>query len=231
MARYLLNCWYVAAHAHEVTREPLARTLLDQFLVLYRSENGDPIVLMDRCPHRFAPLSLGRVVGDDIECGYHGMRFGATGGCTYNPHGTALPKAAQVRAYPAVERYGFIWYWPGDAEAADPALIRPFPFLADTERFAVVCGYLHTACNYQLVVDNLLDLSHTPYLHPQFRSDEVSADAIRATRSKLVRGADHVFAFRVIEDLPAPAWHREAFGLEDGPADTRLHMTWYGRRC
>lgn len=228
MASYLKNCWYVAAYSRDVTRKPLARTLLGEPLVLYRTQGGDPTVLYDRCPHRFAPLSLGKLVGDEIECGYHGLRFSQAGNCTHNPHSSGIPKAARVRAYPTVERGGFIWYWPGDVERADRSLIPVFEFLDDPAHFSVVRGYLHVACSYQVVVDNLLDLSHTPFLHPQFRSDEVSAEAmLAATTSKLFREESRIFAYRLIEDLPVPAWRREAFGIKPGPVDTRLHMTWF----
>jgi nitrite reductase/ring-hydroxylating ferredoxin subunit len=228
MASYLMNCWYVAAYSREITRKPLARTLLGEPLVLYRTQGGDPAVLYDRCPHRFAPLSLGKLVGDEIECGYHGLRFSQAGNCTHNPHSSAIPKAARVRAYPTVERGGFIWYWPGDGESADRRLIPEFGFLDDPAHFSVVRGYIHVACSYQVVVDNLLDLSHTPFLHPQFRSDEVSAEAmLAATTSKLSREESRIFAYRLIQDLPVPAWRREAFDIKSGPVDTRLHMTWF----
>lgn len=228
MARYLKNCWYVAAHAQDVSRKPLARTLLEDPLVLYRSEAGDPVILDDRCPHRFAPLSLGEVVGDDLQCGYHGLRFGMSGACVYNPHSSAIPRAAAVRSYPAVERHGFIWYWPGEVGLADPALIPEFGFLDAADRFAVVRGYIHAACSYQLIADNLLDLSHTPFLHPQFRPDGDSAEKmLDTTTSKLVRNSTSIFAYRMIADLPAPTWRRQAFLIPEGPVDTRLHMTWF----
>jgi len=73
----LKDHWYVAAWAHEVTRGLLARRLLGEPVVLYRSTAGDPVALEDRCLHRRAPLSLGRVVGDEVECGYHGLRYDA----------------------------------------------------------------------------------------------------------------------------------------------------------
>ena len=167
-------------------------------------------------------------MGDEIECGYHGLRFGKAGTCTYNPHNSAIPRAARIRAYPAVERGGVIWYWPGDVEKLDPRLIPDFGFLDDPAHFSFVRGYLHVACSHQLIVDNLLDLSHTPYLYPQFRSDETSAELmLSATISKLSREQDRIVAYRLIGNLPAPAWRREAFGIAAGPVDTRLYLTWF----
>ena len=117
---YLRNCWYAAAWSHEVVgTRPLARQLLGEHVVLFRTETGTLTLLADRCPHRFAPLSMGKVVGETIQCPYHGLRFGTDGACAHNPHYDALPKAAQVKSWPVLERHGMIWCWPGDAPA-DP---------------------------------------------------------------------------------------------------------------
>lgn len=164
---YLMNCWYVAAWDHEVTTEhPLGRTLLEQTLVLYRGETGTVHALADRCPHRFAPLHMGRVCGEAIRCAYHGLAFGPDGHCTHNPHGNgAIPAAAKVRRYPAFEQDSLIWVWMGDAERADTASIPRFESLNPQTHF-VGKDYLHARANYQLEVDNIMDLSHIDYLHP-----------------------------------------------------------------
>src|SRR5271170_7139903 len=107
---YLQNAWYAAAFADEVKENPLARTLLDTELVIFRQSNGEAVILRDRCPHRFAPLSLGKVVGDQIQCPYHGLRFDSSGACAHNPHtkGGGPFKAASVRAFPVMEKYGIL---------------------------------------------------------------------------------------------------------------------------
>ena len=128
MTTYLRNVWYVAAWDHEVPADrPLARTILGERLVFFRDADGRPQALFDRCPHRFAPLSMGKVVDGCIQCPYHGLQFGGDGACTRNPHGSGLiPKAAQVRSYPVVERWSVLWIWIGDAAQADPELIPNF---------------------------------------------------------------------------------------------------------
>lgn len=227
MAVYLRNIWYAAAYAHEVCRLPLARTLLDEPLVMYRTEGGDPVILADRCPHRFAPLSRGRLLGDHIECGYHGLRFDRAGACVGSPHGP-VPKAAQVRHYPAIERYGFVWLWAGDPALADAALLPDFSFLSRPDRFAVVEGYLQVKANYQLVVDNLLDLSHAPFLHPGFAINGVTPQQqLAATTTKLSRETDRVVAFRLRSGLPPNQPSRDIFGFGPEPVDSRSHMTWF----
>ena len=98
------------------------------------------------------------------------------------------PANAKVRAYPIIERYGYVWFWPGDPAAADPAALPAFPFLEDPAHFAVDHGYVHAKANYQLVVDNLLDLSHAPYLHGGFMIDGVSTEErLKTTEVELIR--------------------------------------------
>lgn len=161
---YLRNAWYAAAWDNEIADKPLGRTLLNQPIVFYRDEAGKPVALSDRCPHRYAPLSKGKIVDGTIQCPYHGLRFGSTGACVHNPHGS-IPKAARVSAFPLLEKYGLLWIWMGDPEAADPAVLPDFSIIADHDNYAIVPGYLHVGANYQLITDNLLDLSHAQYVH------------------------------------------------------------------
>jgi len=166
MTKYLMNTWYQAGFADEVpTGGKLARTICEVPLVLYRSAEGSLTALVDRCPHRFAPLSAGRVEGDNIFCGYHGLGFGTDGKCMHNPHGPIV-SALAVRSFPVVERHTIVWVWLGDAERADPALIPDLSYIDETPPQARISGYMPTAANYQLLSDNILDLSHADFLHP-----------------------------------------------------------------
>lgn len=162
---YLRNAWYAAAWSDEIGRTPLARTFLDEPVVLFRELEGEPVALADRCPHRFAPLSKGKLVEDTIECPYHGLRFNGAGSCVFNYHGP-VPKAATVQRYPVMERYGLAWIWMGDAEQAREDKLPDFGTFATDGRFAVARGYLPVSGNYMLAVDNLLDLTHAQFLHP-----------------------------------------------------------------
>ena len=120
---FLKNCWYVAAWDHEVTAAPLARTLLCEPVVLYRTEDGTAVALEDRCCHRALPLSMGKVVGDRLQCGYHGLEFDSGGACVRVPGQAQIPPGASVRSYPLVERWKYLWIWMGDPALADEALI------------------------------------------------------------------------------------------------------------
>jgi len=102
---FLRNTWYVAAWENEVSRAPMARTILGRAVLLYRKEDGAAVALADRCPHRSAPLHKGKLVADNIQCPYHGLQFDSSGACAYNPSSGALPKAAAVHRYPVAERH------------------------------------------------------------------------------------------------------------------------------
>ncbi len=167
---FLRNIWYVAGHAEDIDKEPVGRTFLNEPVVMYRTESGKAVALDDRCPHRFAPLHKGAVKGESIQCPYHGLQFDSAGQCSHMPLGDKPPPRACVRSYPLVERYGFLFIWMGDMEKADPGLIPNVSAITDSKtdwfRFT-----LYAEANYQLLVDNLLDLTHAEFLHPLLSSD------------------------------------------------------------
>lgn len=165
---YLRNVWYVAALSSEVGPEALFhRKLLDTSVMLYRKQDGTPVAVHDRCPHRFAPMHLGNRVGDEVNCLYHGLRFNANGQCTHNPHGDGrIPKAAQLRSFPLIERWGFIWIWMGDAPA-DPALLPDYTPLGEGHPNGLAHTYMTLNANYELLIDNVMDLSHVDYVHSE----------------------------------------------------------------
>jgi len=168
---FLRNHWYCAAWAGELTDQPLARTLLGEPLVLFRKASGGCAAIGAVCPHRFAPLSEGKLHGDVLACRYHGLQFAADGRCVHNPHGSVIPPALRVPAYRIVERYDAVWIWMGDAAAADEALIPHLPGHADAA-FRSVTGHIHINGGYELISDNLLDLSHTQFLHSLLTMEE-----------------------------------------------------------
>ncbi len=120
---FLRNAWYVVAWDHEVRRELLARTVLNENLILFRTEDGGVAALEDRCCHRQAPLSAGKLVGSNVQCGYHGFTYDRTGACVLVPSQALVPPGARVRSYPVIERHGWIWLWLGDPALADAALV------------------------------------------------------------------------------------------------------------
>ena len=155
----------MAAWADEVGAQPLARTLLDEPIVIFRETSGAPRALFDRCPHRFAPLSLGSLADGALTCRYHGLSFDGAGACVGNPHGP-LSRSLAVRSYPIAEAHKALWIWMGDAALADASTIRNLDFLSAAPHTAFNKGYVLGRGAYQLYVDNILDLSHTDFLHP-----------------------------------------------------------------
>src|SRR5262245_9136944 len=163
---FLLNAWYFAAWSADIRQgKPFPRTLLNRPLLFVRRENGPVAAFDDRCPHRAAPLSMGRLEGDRIVCGYHGLEFDFDGTCVRNPHPSGkIPPAARLRSYPVVERHSGVWIWFGD-HAADPSLIPDFSKLDDTGPSVTRRDHIVMDAGYDLIVDNLLDCSHTSFLH------------------------------------------------------------------
>ncbi|WP_313804780.1 aromatic ring-hydroxylating dioxygenase subunit alpha [Sphingobium sp.] len=159
------NAWYIACWSQDLPPTGvIGRTILDQPLVFYRTEQGELGALHDRCPHRFAPLSRGKTVGDNLQCPYHGLEFNSAGACARNPYGRPL-RAVNVRSYPLQERHRAVWVWMGVAEDADPSLIPDFSYLADAPDTAFSAGELHIAAGFEILIDNIMDLTHTQYLH------------------------------------------------------------------
>lgn len=174
MAPYLLNCWYVAAWSSELASGArMRRVLLTKPVLLLRSSAGAVAAISNICPHRFASLSAGRFDADTVVCPYHGLRFDMTGRCVHNPHGEGkIPERAYVPSYPVAERHGAIWIWLGNSDLADPKLIPDFGFLEAPSVTVRAGGHLVTKANYQLLCDNILDLSHADFIHGTTLSTE-----------------------------------------------------------
>ena len=169
---FLRNHWYVAAWAHELDDQKLlARTVIGEPLVLYLTVAGDPVALLDRCPHRLLPLSKGERQGDHIQCGYHGLTFDATGQCVRVPGQNVIPTAARVRRYPTALHMGMVWVWPGDPALADRSkLFDQLPQWAAAHpprpKWAWFPGPLtYVRANYQLLAENLVDPQHVAFAH------------------------------------------------------------------
>jgi phenylpropionate dioxygenase-like ring-hydroxylating dioxygenase large terminal subunit len=203
--------WYVAAYGSEVRRELLARTVLGEPLVLYRTESGEAVALADRCVHRRYPLSESRLVGDTIVCGYHGFTYDAAGSCVFVPGQQRIPRTARVAAYPLVEQDSFVWVWMGDREAADPTAIPRAPWLADP-RYAVVRGMEPLEARYGLLVDNLMDLSHETYLHGGYIGTPEVANTPITT--EVDEDGRVIYVSRHMDDAECPPFYAKSTGIQ-----------------
>jgi vanillate O-demethylase monooxygenase subunit len=211
---FLRNFWYVAASSHEVGRTAVGRMILGEPLVFFRTEDGAPAALEDRCVHRHLPLSMGKVVGDHLQCHYHGLRYDTAGTCVRVPGQDAVPPAAKIKSYPVVERYRWLWIWMGDPALADPDRITDFHWL-DDPAWGAGTRYLHVKANWQLIVDNLLDLTHLAFVHETTIGNMALVDnaAVRVARTH-----EGVAVTRWIIDAPAPPTFVKAGGFT-GPVD------------
>ena len=171
-----LNAWYAAAYDVEVARTLLARTLCNQKLVMFRKTDGTVAVLEDACWHRLLPLSMGRLNGDEVTCGYHGLVYNAQGRCTHMPSQETLNPSACVRSYPVVEKHRFVWVWPGDPAKADPALVPDLHWNHDPA-WAGDGKLITVKCDYRLVIDNLMDLTHETFVHGSSIGQQAVAEA------------------------------------------------------
>jgi phenylpropionate dioxygenase-like ring-hydroxylating dioxygenase large terminal subunit len=224
---YLKNAWYMAAWANELgtALEPL--TICELPILLYRKDNGDPVAIGNLCPHRYTPLHLGKRIGDTVQCGYHGMVFGESGQCVRNPHHSGvIAPAMKVPAYPVIEKHGIIWLWTGEAEAADPTLIPDFSCY-DDPGFVSIHGVMDVAAHYELIADNLLDLTHGEFVHEGL----LSSEAITISKLETMEAGTTLWANRWCPDGEAPpVWGQLMTDqMKTDPAtrvDHWLYMRW-----
>ncbi|MEP0234779.1 aromatic ring-hydroxylating dioxygenase subunit alpha [Roseibium sp.] len=163
---FIRNAWYVAGWSSEIDQELRRFTILEENIVIYRKADGDVVALEDRCPHRLLPLSLGKRVGDNIQCGYHGLTFDCSGKCVRVPGQNNLPASAYVDAFKTVERHNIVWIWMGDQDKADPTDIFDLAEFSDPAWEAHQGDALHLKSNYLNVAENLVDPAHVSFVHP-----------------------------------------------------------------
>jgi vanillate O-demethylase monooxygenase subunit len=222
---YLRNAWYVAAWSDALgDGQLLARTILKQPVVLYRKSDGSIAALDDRCPHRFAPLHMGKIVrGDRVQCPYHGLEFDGSGACVLNPHGTKnIPSRARVRSYPVIEKHKAIWIWMGDrppevSKVPDFSVLDNVPEMHATKRDGITIR-----ANYELIIDNLLDLSHTSYLHEGILGNQETVESEICVE---LDGEDVVVS-RHASNATAPGLFAILMPLKPARVDKFTRMRW-----
>jgi vanillate O-demethylase monooxygenase subunit len=218
---FVRNEWYVAALSAEIDRTLRDRWLLGVSVLLYRTADGAPVALQNRCPHRSYPLSRGALEGDNVVCGYHGLTFGPDGACVRIPSQETVPEAVRTRRFPIVERAPLVWIWMGELDAADPERIPEHPWLSAPD-YASVIGRLHVKCNYVRLHENVLDLTHFPFLHGEAVGDLDYAQA----PFEVVEAGGSVCITRRLEDHPVNAGFGGAIG-NLGHRVNRTSESWF----
>jgi phenylpropionate dioxygenase-like ring-hydroxylating dioxygenase large terminal subunit len=218
---FVLNRWYVAGWRSELSDRPLARTLLNEPVVLFRTADGRAVALEDRCCHRNLPLSHGHVEGNCIACGYHGMVYEPSGQCVKAPGQDVIPAGARVRSFPLVERDRIVWIWPGDPERADSALVPDYP-IHDDPNWAHRADHYVINCHHELINDNLIDLSHVGYVHGRTIGGTPEAHSVADIRTE--RMDDGVVVRRWMPNSVPPPTYVRAVGFA-GRIDRWMEIT------
>ncbi len=230
-----MNAWYAAAWDAEITRALFPRTIAGKHIVFYRKQDGQVAALEDACWHRLVPLSKGRIEGDEVVCGYHGLAFNAQGRCTHMPSQETINPSACVRSYPVMERHRFIWVWTGDPALADPALIPDLHWNHDPD-WAGDGRTIHVKCNYRLVLDNLMDLTHETYVHGSSIGDRSVAE----TPFTVTHNERYAVVTRWMKNITPPPFWAGQLGKPgkvdrwqiirfEAPAPLPLMSAWHGR--
>ncbi|VVM93806.1 Toluene-4-sulfonate monooxygenase system iron-sulfur subunit TsaM1 [Pseudomonas fluorescens] len=160
-----LDQWYVAALGWELKDQPIGRTLLNKPVVLFRTADNQVAALEDRCCHRALPLSNGTVEERGLRCGYHGLLFNDGGQCIEIPGQDKIPSKARVPAYHVREVDQIIWIWFGSADHPEPTFAPPAYDVHSSGKYLFDGDVYHYDAPYQLIHDNLMDLSHLGYVH------------------------------------------------------------------
>jgi len=206
---FLKNAWYVVARPDELGRHLTQRWVIGEPLALFRTEDGRAHALEDRCPHRRASLSKGALVGDAVQCGYHGIQFAADGRCIKIHGQVDIPPSMRARSYPVVEKWRWVWAWMGDPALADESKVPDLQY-NDTPGWKVVGGVLDVQANYQLVLDNLLDLTHETFVHAR----TIGNAAVAETPMEAKLEGNEVHVRRIMPGTPAPPLFKRVRGLE-----------------
>jgi phenylpropionate dioxygenase-like ring-hydroxylating dioxygenase large terminal subunit len=214
MSTWVPDAWYVAAWDAEIDREPFARTICGVPMVFYRKLDRTLVAMRDACPHRLLPLSKGIREGDSLRCAYHGLKLGPDGVAEEMPlKNEAVNKRICAETFATHERYRFVWVWIGDKAKADPALI-PDLWPCEAPGWTFDGDYYHVACDFRLMIDNLMDLTHETWVH----ANSIGQEEILEAPIETVVDGETVYVRRWMPHVEAPPfWH--AALAQDGPVD------------
>jgi phenylpropionate dioxygenase-like ring-hydroxylating dioxygenase large terminal subunit len=223
MAEFARNHWYVAAWSNEVGARPLGRRLLGEPVVLFRQADNSAAALIDRCPHRLVPLSLGSCVQGRLRCTYHGLEFDGSGQCVHIPAQSLIPPRAQTRSFPVIERYGLIWVWMGDPALANPASVPTVEKHGEPGWEVIDGGYQHHPSSYLNIIENLMDPAHTTFLHPNTIGNPLAMDK-KVTTEKTDQ---YIVAYRWLENTQPSPHDRRRLNVADITIDRGQFFYFY----
>ena len=218
--------WWIAGYSAEIGREIVGRTILGMRVILYRTESGDAVAFDGHCPHRAYPLEKGTLVGDAVQCGYHGYTFDSSGSCIRIPSQSDVQPNSWLRRFPTEERGGLVWIWTGDAESADASLLPDLEEIGLSSDWCIDPSPLVTiGGRYGLLIDNLMDLSHASFIH----ADTIpGAAAIANTPAEIIEGAGTLNVQRIGRDLPSNPFFQLLFPEHSDNVDQHFDAEYLG---
>ncbi|NJM90751.1 MAG: aromatic ring-hydroxylating dioxygenase subunit alpha [Myxococcales bacterium] len=223
---YLRNTWYIGGWDYEITRSLTMRTMLEEPVLLFRKENGEAVAMSDKCPHRYAPLHKGSLLGDTVQCRYHGLEFNSAGRCVSPPRPgcNGVAPNARVKTFPTVERMGAVWVWMGD-EAPDEALLPDYSCISDTKSYRTIRGVFDIDNHYEMCNDNALDLTHVTFTHAGTLG--AGLDNVRNEQVKRERVGNTLWCRRFNYDIAAGAdFQRFNPALQTVKVDKQQNVRW-----
>jgi phenylpropionate dioxygenase-like ring-hydroxylating dioxygenase large terminal subunit len=207
---FIRNCWYVACFSTDLEEGKLfARVLLGEPVVLYRLRDHRLVAMKDRCPHRSFPLSAGRLINDELECGYHGLRYSSDGRCTLVPTQDRAPSAIKVQTYVVVEQAPLVWIWMGDPTVGLSTAPPSEDWMLASSSWSSARSYLKVASSYVFLHENLLDLSHLTFLHANTFG---TPDYARAPYETCI-GSDTIEVKRNVQPTRLPPMYAEPLNM------------------
>jgi phenylpropionate dioxygenase-like ring-hydroxylating dioxygenase large terminal subunit len=222
MSSFIRNRWYIGALSQELAPgpqgiKPLGRKILGEDIAFYRTATGKVVALQSACPHRFAPLEYGDIIGENLKCRYHGLEFGPDGKCAKDP-GNAKPPAMGVKSYPVAETKGFIFIWIGEEEPTEvPTYLNHPP-----EYGGALRNHLVIQANYKLLLDNLADDAHATHLHEFLNTEGHDA---RPKTNVEDNGETAVSVIDILDTSCIPMFR--PFMKKPGNVDQRVVITWH----
>ena len=222
---YVKNAWYVAGWSSEFGDDLQRVTIIEENVVMFRNSSGKVVALLDQCPHRMLPLSKGKRIGDDIQCGYHGMTFSDDGKCVRIPGQTNVPPSACVASFAVHEKHDIVWIWMGDPESASTDDVFTMPEFDDPAWHAHQGEALHLKAHYLNVAENLVDPAHVSFVHPTTLGNASSENVPVQVNTK----EEVIVAWRWIRDAP-PVGFFQQFGGFKGNVD-RWHYYYLHLPC
>lgn len=196
--------WYIIALSKELQDNLLGRKILNIPMVIFRDKKGKAVALEDRCCHRGMPLSQGLLEQGKIRCSYHGLLYDENGQCIEVPGQNRIPSKAKIKSFYLEEKQGLIWLWYGKEESVPLIEAPDYPYHDDPDYLYDGDRY-HYQAPYQLIHDNLMDLSHLAYVHLKTIGGNAKAH-MNATMKTKVIGNQVIVTRHMLESDPPPTY-------------------------